>query len=131
MKIAVGRSHLYLTSGVPISGLGQTMNAKTYRCVLCYRLGVPLFSISTTCSAYSRVFAEDIFGDHAVSCAGIVGIKHRHNVVRDTLADVCIGLEFRQEKRLILDCLKGMTELCELQTCYSILGTRVVMCVLT
>nr|GFA08009.1 hypothetical protein [Tanacetum cinerariifolium] len=27
--------------------------------------------------------------DHAVSCAGIIGIKHRHNVVRDTLVDVC------------------------------------------
>nr|GEZ15707.1 hypothetical protein [Tanacetum cinerariifolium] len=30
---------------VLISGLGQTMNSKTYRCVLCYRLGVPLFSV--------------------------------------------------------------------------------------
>ncbi|GKA16517.1 putative reverse transcriptase domain-containing protein, partial [Tanacetum coccineum] len=50
---------------VPISGLGQTMNA------------------------CSRVFMRDIYGDHAVSCAGIVGIKHRHNVVRDTLVDIC------------------------------------------
>nr|GEV09755.1 hypothetical protein [Tanacetum cinerariifolium] len=41
-----------------ISGLGQTMNGRTYRC------------------------------DHAMSCAGIVGIKHRHNVVRDTLVDI-------------------------------------------
>lgn len=75
------------------------MNAKTYRCVLCYRLGVPLFSISTPCSACSRVFAGDIFGDHAVSCAGIVGIKHRHNVVRDTLVDVCYrsGISARKE----------------------------------
>nr|GEX42854.1 hypothetical protein [Tanacetum cinerariifolium] len=32
---------------------------------------------------------KDIYGDHAVSCAGIVGIKHRHNVVRDTLFDIC------------------------------------------
>ncbi|GKB77466.1 hypothetical protein Tco_0944361, partial [Tanacetum coccineum] len=47
---------------VPISGLGQTMNSKTYR---------------------------DIYGDHAVSCASIIGIKHRHNVVRDTLVDIC------------------------------------------
>ncbi|GJV43208.1 hypothetical protein Tco_1427744 [Tanacetum coccineum] len=47
---------------VPISGLGQTMNGKTYR---------------------------DIYGDHAVSCASIIGIKHRHNVVRDTLVDIC------------------------------------------
>ncbi|CAA0838451.1 Cytokinin riboside 5-monophosphate phosphoribohydrolase LOG3, partial [Striga hermonthica] len=74
---------------VPISGLGQTMNGKTYRAVLCYRLSVPLFSISRPCSACSRVFDGDIFGDHAVSCAGVVGIKHRHNLVRDTLSDVC------------------------------------------
>nr|GEW69927.1 anaphase-promoting complex subunit 2 isoform X1 [Tanacetum cinerariifolium] len=26
---------------------------------------------------------------HVVSCAGIIGIKHRHNVVRDTLVDIC------------------------------------------
>ncbi|GKF22351.1 hypothetical protein Tco_0074673 [Tanacetum coccineum] len=45
---------------VPISGLGQTMNA------------------------CSRVFAGDIYGDH-----GIIGIKHCHNLVRDTLVDIC------------------------------------------
>ncbi|GKC53498.1 hypothetical protein Tco_1076243 [Tanacetum coccineum] len=47
---------------VPISGLGQTMNGRTYRSVLCYRLGVPLFSVSKPCSACSRVFAGDISG---------------------------------------------------------------------
>ncbi|GJY61725.1 reverse transcriptase domain-containing protein [Tanacetum coccineum] len=26
--------------------------------------------------------------DHAISCAGIIGIKHRHNVVRDTLVGI-------------------------------------------
>ncbi|GKE45185.1 hypothetical protein Tco_1472469 [Tanacetum coccineum] len=36
---------------IPISGLEQTMNGKTYRCVLCYRLGIPLFSGSKPCSA--------------------------------------------------------------------------------
>ncbi|GJU61066.1 hypothetical protein Tco_1238832 [Tanacetum coccineum] len=50
---------------VPISGLGQTMNA------------------------CSKVFTGDFYGDHAVSCAGIIGIKHRHNAVRDTLVDIC------------------------------------------
>ncbi|GKA93507.1 hypothetical protein Tco_0815493 [Tanacetum coccineum] len=50
---------------IPISGLGQTMNA------------------------CSRVINGDIYGDHVVSCAGIVGIKHRHNVVRDNLVDIC------------------------------------------
>ncbi|GKA71408.1 hypothetical protein Tco_0777547 [Tanacetum coccineum] len=32
---------------------------------------------------------NDIYGDHVVSCAGIVGTKHRHNIVRDTLVDIC------------------------------------------
>nr|GEZ17837.1 hypothetical protein [Tanacetum cinerariifolium] len=33
-----------------------------------------------------------MYGDHDVSCAGIIGIKHRHNVVRDTLVDICFRL---------------------------------------
>ncbi|GKD24580.1 retrovirus-related pol polyprotein from transposon TNT 1-94, partial [Tanacetum coccineum] len=74
---------------VPISALGQTMNGKTYRCVLCYRLGVPLFLVSKPCSACSKVFTGDVYEDHAVSCAGVIGIKHRHNAVRDTLVDIC------------------------------------------
>ncbi|GKD93791.1 hypothetical protein Tco_1373628 [Tanacetum coccineum] len=57
--------------------------------VLCYRLGVPLFSVLNPCSACSRVFASDIYGDHVVSCAGIVRIKYWHNIVRDTLVDIC------------------------------------------
>lgn len=36
-----------------------------------------------------RVIAGDTYGDHAVSCAGIIVIKHRHNIVRDTLVDIC------------------------------------------
>ncbi|GKB04207.1 hypothetical protein Tco_0832350 [Tanacetum coccineum] len=77
---------------VLIFGLGQAMNGKTYRCVLCYRLGVPLFSVSKSCSACSKVFTGDTYGDHVVSCAGIIGIKHRHNVVCDTLVDICFRL---------------------------------------
>nr|GEY29700.1 hypothetical protein [Tanacetum cinerariifolium] len=73
---------------VPISRLGQTMNGKTYRCVLCYGLGVPLFSVSNPCSACSKVFTGDIYGDHTVSFAGIIGIKHRHNIVCDILVDI-------------------------------------------
>ncbi|GKA53128.1 putative reverse transcriptase domain-containing protein [Tanacetum coccineum] len=57
---------------VPISGLGQTMNGKTYRCVLCYWLGIPLFSVAKPCSNCSRVFSNDIYGDHVVSCADII-----------------------------------------------------------
>nr|GEU60682.1 hypothetical protein [Tanacetum cinerariifolium] len=90
---------------VLISGLGQTMNGKTYRCVLCYRLGVPLFSILKPCLACSRVFTGDIYRDHDVSCAGVIGIKHRHNVVRDTLVDICYrsGISAGKEVNIGLD----------------------------
>ncbi|GKD44774.1 hypothetical protein Tco_1269419 [Tanacetum coccineum] len=65
------------------------MNDRTYRCVLCYRLGVPLLFVPKSCSACSRVFATNIYGDHDVSCASMVGIKHRYNIVCDTLVDIC------------------------------------------
>ncbi|KAL6544681.1 hypothetical protein OROMI_023543 [Orobanche minor] len=65
------------------------MNGRTYRCVLCYRFGVALFSVSKPYSSCSRVFYANLFSDHAVSSAGMVGIKHRHNLVRDTLLEVC------------------------------------------
>ncbi|GKF29347.1 hypothetical protein Tco_0095689, partial [Tanacetum coccineum] len=88
---------------VPISGLGQTMNSKTYRCVLCYQLGIPLFSVLKPCSACSKVFTGDIYGDHVVSCVGIIGIKHRHNVVRDTLVDICFRSGISAGKEVDID----------------------------
>ncbi|GKF07434.1 hypothetical protein Tco_0041658, partial [Tanacetum coccineum] len=50
-------------------------------------------------------FCWDIYGDHAVSCAGIIGIKHRHNVVRDTLIDICFrsGISAGKEVDIGLD----------------------------
>ncbi|GJY25666.1 hypothetical protein Tco_0400392 [Tanacetum coccineum] len=68
-----------------------------------YRLGVPLFSVAKPCSTCSKVFAGNIYGNHVVSCAGIIGIKHQHNAVCDTLStsvivrgfqplDVCVNL---------------------------------------
>ena len=70
-----------------------------YRSMLCYRLGVPLFCTPTPCSSCSRVFEEDVFGVHAISCVGFVGIKYRHNLVRDSLLDICFrsGLSVRKE----------------------------------
>nr|GEY90784.1 hypothetical protein [Tanacetum cinerariifolium] len=100
---------------VQIFDLEHSMNGMTYRCVLCYRLGVPLFIFPKPCSACSRVFVEDIYGDHVVSCTDIVGIKHRHNIVRDTLVDICfrfgisvgkevdIGLSRGRDKPLLIE----------------------------
>nr|GEU38104.1 hypothetical protein [Tanacetum cinerariifolium] len=54
---------------------------------------------------YLWVFARDIYGDHVVSCTGIIGIKHRHNVVRDTLVDICFsyGISAGKEVDIGLD----------------------------
>ncbi|GJV37751.1 hypothetical protein Tco_1410228 [Tanacetum coccineum] len=76
------------------------MNGETYRCVLCYRLGVPLFSVSKPCSVCSKVFTGDVYGDHVVSCAGVIGIKHRHNAVRDTLVDICFRSDISAGKEV-------------------------------
>nr|GFC24124.1 putative reverse transcriptase domain-containing protein [Tanacetum cinerariifolium] len=92
---------------VPISGLRQTMNGKTYRCVLCYRLGILLFSVSKPCSACSRVFVGDIYGDHVILCAWIIGIKHRHNVVRDTLVDICYRSRISAGKKVDIGLDRG------------------------
>nr|GEY43628.1 hypothetical protein [Tanacetum cinerariifolium] len=110
---------------VPISGFGQTMNGKTYRCVLCYRLGIPLFSIPKSCSACSRVFNRDIHGDHAVSCAGIVGIKHHHNVVRDTLVDICYRSEILVGLDVCVD-LTGSSPLTQPEMTYFVPGRAVI-----
>ncbi|GJR69348.1 retrovirus-related pol polyprotein from transposon TNT 1-94 [Tanacetum coccineum] len=52
-------------------------------------LSVPLFSVSKPCSACSKVFMGDIYEEHVVTCADIIGFKHRDNVMRDTLVDIC------------------------------------------
>ncbi|GJV26297.1 hypothetical protein Tco_1378992 [Tanacetum coccineum] len=85
---------------VLISGLGQTINNKTYRCVLGYWLGVLLIYVPKPCSACSKVFAENIYGDHVVSCTGIVGIKHRHNIVRNKLVNICFRSEISAGKEI-------------------------------
>ncbi|GJU84600.1 hypothetical protein Tco_1292146 [Tanacetum coccineum] len=43
--------------------------------------------------------------NHVVSCAEIIGIKHRHNVVRDTLVDICYrsGISAGKEVDIGLD----------------------------
>ncbi|GKC41729.1 hypothetical protein Tco_1059451 [Tanacetum coccineum] len=76
------------------------MNNRTYRCVLFYRSGVPLFFVPKSFSTFSKVFAWDIYGDHAVLCAGIVGIKHQHNLVHDTLVHICFRSEIPAGKEV-------------------------------
>ncbi|GKA80489.1 hypothetical protein Tco_0787181 [Tanacetum coccineum] len=100
------------------------MNGKTYHCVLRYQLGVTLFSVSKPCSACSRVFNWDIYGDHVVLCPGIVGIKYRHNVVRDTLVDICYRLGISAGKEVDIGLDGGVTNHYVQQICYFTRGVE-------
>ncbi|GJX49345.1 hypothetical protein Tco_0276190 [Tanacetum coccineum] len=74
---------------LPVSTSNRTAVGTYVGVAASFQLSVPLFSILKLYSACSKVFAGDIYEDHVVSCAGIVGIKHRHNLVHDTLVDIC------------------------------------------
>ncbi|KAL6573420.1 hypothetical protein OROHE_001879 [Orobanche hederae] len=63
----------------------------------------------------SGVFAGNAFGDHAVSCAGILILNIGIILFGIPLLMFVIGLGFRERKRLILDCLEGTTDLSDLQ----------------
>nr|GEW32929.1 hypothetical protein [Tanacetum cinerariifolium] len=65
------------------------------------------------CLACSRVFVGNTYGDHVVSCAGIIGIKHCYNVVRDTLVDICYryGISTGKEVDIGLDVGRDKSEL--------------------
>ena len=83
---------------IPIDGLGQRMNARQFRAVLGYRLAIPLFSDGALCSS-CHVHRMDQWGDHVVHCSSEVGVKFRHNLVRDILFDICskVGIAVRKE----------------------------------
>ena len=83
---------------IPIDGLGQRMNHRQFRAVFCYRLTIPMFSEGNICSS-CNVHRMDQWGDHAVHCSSEVGVKFRHNLVRDILVDICskAGIMVRKE----------------------------------
>ncbi|KAL5730364.1 hypothetical protein ACHQM5_003194 [Ranunculus cassubicifolius] len=86
---------------IPIDGLGQKMNDRQFRSVLCFRLTIPLFAAGSLCPSCGTK-ELDIWGDHATLCSSDVGVKWRHNVVRDVLTDICgrVGIVVRKEAPL-------------------------------
>nr|GEX98100.1 hypothetical protein [Tanacetum cinerariifolium] len=50
------------------------LRLSSFGILVLFLLGIPLFFGSKPCSACSKVFDGDIYGDHVVSCAGIIGI---------------------------------------------------------
>ncbi|GKE92061.1 hypothetical protein Tco_1573156 [Tanacetum coccineum] len=47
-----------------------------------------------------------LYGDHAVTCAGIIGIKYRRNVVRYTIVNICYESDISVGKEVDI-CLSG------------------------
>lgn len=86
---------------IPIYGLNQTLVPRQFRSVLNYRLGIPLFRENSRCSVCKRDM--DIFGDHALHfCASEVGMKFRHDLVRDVLVDICFRASVSARKEVVL-----------------------------
>ncbi|GJY92894.1 hypothetical protein Tco_0508676 [Tanacetum coccineum] len=75
-------------------------------------LGVPLFAISKSCSACSKVFTGDVYGTYA--CVMVLWryrIKHRHNAVRDTLVDICFRSKISAGKEDDMGLVEGSSPL--------------------
>ncbi|GJW24065.1 hypothetical protein Tco_0037876, partial [Tanacetum coccineum] len=62
------------------------------------KLSVPMFSEGSLCPS-CNAHRMDQWGDHAVHCSSEVGVKFRHNLVRDILVDICskVGIMVRKE----------------------------------
>ncbi|XP_026416285.1 uncharacterized protein LOC113311695 [Papaver somniferum] len=85
---------------IPIQGLNQSIGPRQFRSVLQYRLGIPIFEENSTCSCCKREM--DRFGDHTIHCASEVGLKYRHDMVRDLFVELCYkaGVAARKEASL-------------------------------
>ncbi|GJV17232.1 hypothetical protein Tco_1362555 [Tanacetum coccineum] len=83
---------------IPIDGLGQKMNHRQFRSVLCYRFAIPMFSEGNLCPS-CNVHRMDQWGDHSVHCSNEVGVKFNHNLVRDIFVDICskVGIMVRKD----------------------------------
>jgi len=83
-------SQAYLHA-IPIEGLGQKMHKLAFRTTVCYRLGIPLYGSVpgsfVVCPACHQQ-RLDIWGDHATMCASDIGVKWRHDLLRDTMFDI-------------------------------------------
>jgi hypothetical protein len=121
-SIRAPHAHDFLFA-IPIDGLGQRMNPRQFRSVLCYRLAVPMFSEGSLCPS-CNVHRMDQWGDHAVHCATEVGVKLRHNLVRDILVDICSKARMCV-KRLQWDFFQRKGENYVLQMCYCLTSSKV------
>ncbi|KAK2421138.1 hypothetical protein QL285_031796 [Trifolium repens] len=105
---------LMIFSSYPIEGLGQHMSLVKYRTILKYRLMIPLFPADKV-SPVCRKACLDRFGEHAVHCRELPGIKYRHDFVRDVLFDFFkrAGISVKKEApvNFLTDPLEGRSTL--------------------
>ncbi|GKC73284.1 hypothetical protein Tco_1119167 [Tanacetum coccineum] len=89
--------------------------------VYVYLIGTP----NQTLLNLFKGFGGDIYGDHTVSCASIIGIKHRHNLVRDTLVDICLCSGISADHDVCVD-LTGSSPLMQSGMADFVLGRAVI-----
>ncbi|GKC33323.1 hypothetical protein Tco_1040617 [Tanacetum coccineum] len=68
---------------------------------------VSISRLGQAMNACSKVFMGDTHGDHAVSCAGIIGTKHRYNAMRNTLVDICFRSGISADKEVDIGLGRG------------------------
>ena len=68
---------------VPSTSLGLAIPSAEFTMCVKYRLGIPIFSASSSCPACGRM--NDVFGDHAIGCGGDHARIGRHDRLRDIL----------------------------------------------
>ena len=78
------------------------MKEQEFRCILRYRLGIPVFEADGPCPACG--LHSDGLGDHAISCGSDGERIVRHNQLRDALfaAAASAALAPRKEERALL-----------------------------
>ncbi|GKB32000.1 hypothetical protein Tco_0871401, partial [Tanacetum coccineum] len=73
---------------IVILGLSCCLSSSSVQCLENLGYSVPNVlkgSLCPSCNAHRM----DQWGDHAVHCSSEVGVKFRHNLVRDILVDIC------------------------------------------
>ena len=73
---------------IPINGLGQKINPREYRSVLCYRITIPLFIEGSLCPS-CNIAKMDMWGEDVFHYSSEFGVKFQHNLVRKMLVDIC------------------------------------------
>nr|GEW23042.1 hypothetical protein [Tanacetum cinerariifolium] len=77
-------------------------------------------------SGLGQTMNGDIYEDHVVLCAGIIGIKHRLNAMRDTLVDMCFRSGISAGKEIDIELGGGSSPLTQTGMADFVLGRVVI-----